>query len=168
MTIPSAWFRAAILPWGFALLLASPLFAQRNSHPVPRPETPSSKQSSNQFTFKLDVNRVVVDVVVTDSNGKPVRGLREQDFSVFEDGGPQNVLSFDVHSLDSNPSYFAKLSPMPPNTFVNVATEPERGPLYVLLLDLLNTEQDDQPYARKQLLQFVDRKPQARGLPSTS
>ena len=160
MTIPSAWFRAAILPWGFALLLASPLFAQRNSHPVPRPETHSSKQSSNQFTFKLDVNRVVVDVVVTDSNGKPVRGLREQDFSVFEDGGPQNVLSFDVHSLDSNPSYFAKLSPMPPNTFVNVATEPERGPLYVLLLDLLDTEQDDQSYARKQLLQFVDRKPQ--------
>jgi len=160
MTILSAWFRAAILPLGLALLLASPLLAQRNSHPIPRPQTPSAKQPNDQFTFKLDVNRVVVDVVVTDSNGKSVSGLTKQDFSVFEDGGPQNVLSFDVHSLDSNPSYFAKLSPMPRNTFVNVATEPERGPLYVLLLDLLNTEQDDQPYARKQLLKFVDSKPQ--------
>ena len=160
MTIPSAWLRAAILPLGLALLLADPLLAQRNPHPIPTPRTSSAQQPSNQFTFKLDVNRVVVDVVVTDSNGKPVRGLTKQDFSVFEDGGPQNVLSFDVHSLDSNPSHFAKLAPLPPNTFVNVATEPERGPLYVLLLDLLNTEQDDQPYARKQLLKFVNSKPQ--------
>jgi|CZKR01.1.fsa_nt_gi VWFA-related protein len=160
MTILLAWLRAAILPLGLALLLADPLLAQRNSHPTPRPQTSSAQQSSNQYTFKLSVNRVVVDVVVTDSNGKPVHGLSKQDFSLFEDGGPQNVLSFDVHSLDSNPSYFAKLPSMPPNTFVNVATEPERGPLYVLLLDLLNTEQDDQPYARKQLLKFVDSKPQ--------
>ena len=34
------------------------------------------------------MNRVVVDVVVTDSNGKPVRGLTKQDFSIFEEGGP--------------------------------------------------------------------------------
>jgi|SRR5450631_133077 len=160
MTIPSAWLRAAILPLGLALLLADPLLAQRIPHPTPTPRTSSAQQPSNQFTFKLNVNRVVVDVVVTDSNGKPVHGMTKRDFSVSEDGGPQNVLSFDVHSLDSNPSYFAKLAPLPPNTFVNVATEPERGPLYVLLLDLLNTEQDDQPYARKQLLKFVNSKPQ--------
>jgi VWFA-related protein len=39
-------------------------------------------------------------------------------------------------------------------------TEPERGPLYVLLLDVVNSEQEDQPYARQQLLKFVDSKPQ--------
>src|SRR5581483_4165002 len=89
-----------------------------------------------------------------------VHGLTKQDFTLRENGAEQAILSFDVHSLDVNPSYFAKLPPMPPNTFVNIASEPERGPLYVLLLDLVNTEQDDQPYARQQLLKFVDSKPQ--------
>ena len=106
------------------------------------------------------MNRVVVDVVVTDSNGKPVHGLVKTDFSIREDGKPQAILSFDVHSLDADVSHFAKLPPMPPNTFVNIATEAERGPLYVLLLDLVNTEQVDQPYAHQQLLKFVDGKPQ--------
>jgi len=149
--LPSS-FRAGVLAVALTLFLACPLFGQ------PSPTHPS--QSEDQFKFKLNVNRVVVDVVVTDQNGKPVHGLTQQDFSVSEDGKPQDILSFDVHNLDSNPSHVAKLPPMPPNTFVNVATEPERGPLYVLLLDLVNTERDDQPYARQQLQKFVDAKPQ--------
>lgn len=118
-----------------------------------------SAQAATQFIFKRSVNRVVVDVVVTDSNGKPVHGLTKQDFAIAEDGKPQVVLSFDAHTLDSNGTPATKLPPMPPNTFVNIATQPERGPLYVLLLDLVNTEQDDQAYARQQLLKFVNDKP---------
>lgn len=119
-----------------------------------------SNQSSGPVVFKSSVNRVIVDVVVTDSNGKPVPGLTLADFSVKEDGQPQSVLSFDVHDFDSNSVVVAKLPPLPPNTFVNIATAPERGPLYVLLLDLVNTEMDDQAFARKQLLNFVKAKPE--------
>lgn len=160
MGISQGSLRAAILSLGFALLLVRPLSAQQNSQPSSESQAQTAEQSRDQFTYQLNVNRVIVDVVVTDLNGKPVRGLAQKDFSVYEDGTPQNILSFDVHSLDSNPSYFTKLPPLPPNTFVNVATEPERGPLYVLLLDLVNTERDDQPYARKELQKFVKAKPQ--------
>ena len=156
----SASYRDLVLTFGLAWMAAGPLFAQQNSKPSPSPQSHTQEQSDPQFTIKSNVGRVVVDVVVNDSNGKPVRGLTQQNFSIYEDGKPQNILSFDVHSLDSNPGYFAKLPPMPPNTFVNIATEPERGPLYVLLLDLVNTDQDDQPYARQQLLKFVENKPQ--------
>jgi len=139
------------------VLLASPLFGQNS----PRSQSsPDGGQPAQTFTFQVNVNRVVVDVVVTDANGKPVSGLTKPDFSIYEDGHAQEILSFDAHTLDSNPSHFAKLPPMPPNTYVNVAPEPERGPLYVLLLDLVNTEQDDQPHARQQLQQFVNGKPQ--------
>lgn len=133
---------------------ARPVAAQQSAEPSSPPN------AADQFRFRVNVNRVVVDVVVTDSNGKPVGGLTQKDFSLFEDGQPQNILSFDVHSLDTNPDYSRKLPPMPANTFVNIAPEPERGPLYVLLLDLVNTEQSDQPYARQQLLKFVQSKPQ--------
>ena len=158
MAILRSWFRASVFAAAITLLIANPLFGQQNSQPSPN--SASEGQSGDQYTFKLNVNRVVVDVVVTDQNAKPVRGLTKQDFSIYEDGKPQNIVSFDMHSLDSNRSYFAKLPAMPVNTFVNVATEPERGPLYVLLLDLVNTEPDDQAYARQQLQKFVNSKPQ--------
>jgi VWFA-related protein len=159
-----ASFRAAVVPLGIALLLAGPLLAQENLPPSQSSQSPATspatQESGEQFTIRQDVSRVVVDVVVTDSNGKPVRGLTQQDFSIYEDNKPQSVLSFDAYTLDSNPSFFKKLPPLPPNTFVNIATEPERGPLYVLLLDLVNCQQQDQPYARQQLLKFVEGKPE--------
>ncbi len=101
---------------------------------------------------------MVLDVTVTDSNSRPVRGLTEKDFSIAEDGSAQKILSFDVHQLDS-PSDFAKLPPMPANTFVNIPPAPEHGPLYVLLLDLVNTEISDEPYARAQMQKFLNSKP---------
>ena len=159
MTIMPASFRAAI-PFGFALLLTGSLFAQQNVQSSQSSQSLAGQASGDEYTFKQNVNRVVVDVVVTDANGKPVRRLTKEDFSIYEDGAPQSILSFDAYTLDSNPTYVAKPLSLPPNTFVNIATEPERGPLYVLLLDLLNTEQNDQPYARQQLLKFINSKPE--------
>ena len=121
--------------------------------------TPSAQgPEAGNLVFKSTVNRVVLDVVVTDSNGRPVHGLTQKDFSLAEDGRPQQVLSFDVHNLESQ-SDFAKLPPLPANTFVNIPPAAEHGPLYVLLLDLVNTEMMDEPYARAQLEKFITAKP---------
>lgn len=70
----------------------SPLQAQSDTQQAPANEVP---------TFHATVRRVVVDVVVRDSNNKPVHGLKASDFVVAEDGHPQNVLSFDAYNLDS-------------------------------------------------------------------
>ena len=142
----------------FVLLLICPSSVPQSSQAVPASRA-ASKGYSPEYTFRQNVNRVVVDVVVTDSNHRPVRGLTKQDFALFEDGREQKILSFDVHSSEDPAAYFKKLPPLPPNTFVNIATEPEKGPLYVLLLDLNNTAPLDQPYARMQLLKFIDAKP---------
>jgi VWFA-related protein len=112
------------------------------------------------MVIKENVRRVIVDVVVTDTSGLPVRGLARDDFSVAEDGKPQRVLSFDVHNFDAAPQV-SPLQPttLPPNTFVNVPETPERGPLYVILYDMVNMGMDDQGAARKQLLRFISDKP---------
>jgi VWFA-related protein len=145
-----------------AALLACPAnipWAQPGTQPVP---TTQRVEEASDLVFKSIVNRVILDVVVTDTGGKPVHGLTQQDFSITEDGKPQKILSFDVHDLES-PSDFVKLPPLPPNTFVNILAAPERGPLYVLLLDLVNTEVDVQMLARQQLLKFIaDRPPGTR------
>jgi VWFA-related protein len=122
--------------------------------------TNSQEVEDSGLVFHSSVRRVVVDVVVSDSNGKPVSGLTAADFSIAEDGKPQRVRSFDVHDFDSASGSLPKApSYLPTNTFVNVPSGPERGPLYVLLLDLLNMEVDDQPAARQQLLKFALSKP---------
>jgi VWFA-related protein len=56
-------------------------------------------QSASQPTFKSGVNFVEVDVIVTDRAGVPVRGLRRQDFEVFEDGKPVEVTTFTAVDL---------------------------------------------------------------------
>jgi VWFA-related protein len=136
------------------LLIASArlLLAQATS------PTTTAQRSEKDLVFKSVVNRVILDVVVTDSLGKPVHGLTQQDFSLAEDGQGQQILSFDVHDLESAED-FPKLPPLPPNTFVNVPSAPERGPLYVLLLDLVNTAVVDQMSARQQLSKFINDKP---------
>ena len=129
--------------------------------------TPSSSSSikpqeapSGTPLFKSSVRRVILDVVVSDSLGRPVPGLTAHDFSVSEDGRTQAIRSFDAHDFDPVSDSLPKLpADLPANTFVNVPRGPERGPLYVLLLDLLNMDTDDQPRARKQLFEFIRKKP---------
>ncbi|HEV7220291.1 MAG TPA: VWA domain-containing protein [Terriglobales bacterium] len=120
--------------------------------------TASQADAAGNLVLKRTVRRVVVDVVVTDSGGNPARGLSEKDFSVKEDGKPQQILSFDAH--DWAASYAPlKLPHLPPNTYLDLPATPERGPLYVLLYDLVNTEMDDQATARKEMLDFIKTKP---------
>ena len=124
---------------------------------VPQEDAPDIS-SPPALSLKKTVRRVVLDVTVTDADGKPVHGLTQKDFVIHEDHKKQRILSFDVHDLQSGAD-FAKLPPLPPNTFINVPSAPERGPLYVLLLDLVNTEIADQMYARQQLIKFIHDKP---------
>jgi VWFA-related protein len=120
----------------------------------------SQQADAGGLVFHQSVRRVIVDVVVSDSNGKSVSGLTADDFSISEDGKPQRIRSFDLHDFDSISDFLPKLPPsLPVNTFVNIPSGPERGPLYVLLLDLLNTAVDDQPRAREQLQKFIRSKP---------
>jgi VWFA-related protein len=132
----------------FALPLASIADAQ----------SPKKKggESAPQDTLRLEVRRVPLDIVVTDKNGNPVRGLKKDDFIIKEDKKTQKALTFEYFDGSSNVFVPPKLPPLPANTFVNVPTTPEQGPLYVLYYDMVNTSQDDQMSAHKQLLDFVD------------
>jgi len=54
-------------------------------------------------TFKVSTKAVVVDVVVTDSKGNPIRGLSQQDFQLTEDNKPQTVRYFrEFNNIDQS------------------------------------------------------------------
>jgi len=43
---------------------------------------------------RVDTELVAVPTIVTDRNGKPVTGLRAENFTLFEDGQPQRITNF--------------------------------------------------------------------------
>lgn len=50
--------------------------------------------SGDRFVEQIDVNLVELPVSVSDSGGNPIGNLEEKNFSVFENGKPQKIASF--------------------------------------------------------------------------
>jgi VWFA-related protein len=161
-------FSSALLPAQSAAPSNAPSqphdgFPAQSATPAPSAQSTSAQtvgQEEPAVIIRQTVRRVIVDVMVRDSNGKPVHGLTADDFSITEDKQPQRALSFDVYDFDKpSISRGPNAPPLPPNVFENIPAAPERGPLYVLLLDLVNTEIDDQMTGRQQVLKFIRSKP---------
>jgi VWFA-related protein len=111
-------------------------------------------------TIRAYSNLVVIDVVVNDSQGNPVHGLKAADFTLLENNQPQTVRHFEEHN--ASPASETQLAPaakLPPGLFTNKSAAPANGPVNVLLLDYLNTPLTSQPYARKQLIDYLDHAP---------
>ncbi len=65
------------------------------------PTLPAQQQQSGSlYRFKVETDVVLVNVSVRDKSGKIVRGLKQDEFSVFEDGKQQKVVSFDFEQTD--------------------------------------------------------------------
>ena len=113
--------------------------AQPPAAPIPAP------------TIRVTTHMVLVDVVVTDKQGKAVTGLHPEDFVVEENGKAQKIASL------TTPSENAPAAPaLPPGIYSNKPQYRSTGaPITVMLLDALNTPFTDQAYARRQMLAFV-------------
>jgi VWFA-related protein len=109
-------------------------------------------------TLKAKAKIVVIDVVVTDKQGAPVKNLQGSDFSLAENGAPQTINHFEAHtSLSAEDA--AKVAAMPklePNIFTNYSPVAVNGPLTVMIFDALNTKMSDQSIVLKQMLKYLD------------
>ena len=153
-----------------AVAMAGAVVAQQSPAPAAAsapPETqsftvqPGTPPDEERITvIHTTTRRVVVDVVATDADGKPVPDLTQQDFTVFEDRKPQSVRAFEVHDPEMDSSTLPPApAQLPSNTFVNLEQTPASGPPVVLLLDYLNTPLGDQAYAHEQVVDFIQKKP---------
>ena len=110
--------------------------------------------------IRSTTRRVVVDVVVTGPDGKPVPGLTQQDFTVEEDRKPQSVRAFEVHTPKEDRSLLPPApAQLPSHTFVNLEPTPASGPPVLVLLDSLNTPITDQSTRTNRSCDFLERKP---------
>lgn len=139
----------------FATTLLLAQFVVAQSKPAPKNQSPT--------TIKTQVRQVLLDVVVTDGKSHAITGLNRSDFSITEDGTPQEILSFEPHTSVLPPSQNSlsalDLPPLPQNTFLNISGAREDVPLNVILYDMLNTPLADQPFARHDIQNFLKNKP---------
>ncbi|HVB36999.1 MAG TPA: VWA domain-containing protein, partial [Vicinamibacterales bacterium] len=106
-------------------------------------------------TFKLEVNYVEVDAVVTDAQGHFVRDLTKKDFTVLEDGKPQAISTFshvDIPIEAAERPLFAT-GPIEPDVESNA--RPFNGRLYVMVLDGLHTKPERAGRVRDVAEQFI-------------
>lgn len=143
-----------------ATIMAVPAVAMAQSPSAGQAATSGTQDASGTpggYVFRQDVRRVPVDIVVTDKQGNMVKGLRKEDFIVKEDGTEQQILTFNFEDGTVPAFVPPKLPPLPTNTFVNLPSQPEQGPLYVLYYDMVNTLPQDQAAFHQELLNFVDK-----------
>jgi VWFA-related protein len=112
--------------------------------------------SSDVPVFRTGTRLVLVDVIATDSNGKPIHGLKVEDFTVLDNGKPQTIRSFDEHRADMTPSLPEEAPPeLPAGVFSNWAPVPRSSSVNIILFDSLNTNWQDQAYARMQMIDYL-------------
>ncbi|MCI0626051.1 MAG: VWA domain-containing protein, partial [Acidobacteria bacterium] len=86
------------------LLLASLSVAADKASQREAANSKKATDKSETFTFKVPVDVVVVNAVVTDKQGNPVKDLKVEDFRVYEDGKPQAIHTFALESYKATQS----------------------------------------------------------------
>jgi VWFA-related protein len=112
--------------------------------------------------LKAKVHLVLLDVVVTKGlHNEPVTGLQQREFSVFEDGKRQRILSFAAHTneLAESAPAGSPIAALPPDTFLDIAKPEDALTPNVLLYDELNTPLVDRPFALQQVISYLQNKP---------
>jgi VWFA-related protein len=150
------------------LVLATLLFAvraetQNFSDPgtAAKPAAQSPQQNSSP-PLRAATRLVQVSIVVQDKHGNPVTGLTKDDFVLLDENKPQTI---QVFSVQTNQVPASPPAALPPDVYTNRVQERAAVPtaITVILLDGLNTKFEDQTYARKQVVKFLQQiQPQDR------
>src|SRR5262245_37331421 len=131
--------------------------AQQQPPPQPAPPPPAKPEEQPPITFKVEVNYVEIDAVVTDGSGNFVRGLTRDDFQILEQAKPQNITVFSLVNIPVErpdaPLYAS--SPIERDVYTN--RREFEGRVFVLVLDDLHTHPSRSIRVRTAARQFVER-----------
>jgi VWFA-related protein len=128
------------LLFAFVLTIALPTFcatpADSAASPGVSTATPAQQQPTVQ-TIQVFSRETIVDVLVTDAKGNPVRNLKQSDFTIKEDNKPQPIRSFAEFGVGQQPAH--RLPPLPSGVHTNNQATPATGPVNIILIDALHS-----------------------------
>jgi VWFA-related protein len=112
-----------------------------------------------QPRFPAEVELVTVDVVVTDRQGNPIRGLKAADFTVLEDGQRQGIGSFEAIELPPPPPRRQATDAVAerPRVSTNAKDQPGTGRTFVVFFDNRNLTMDEGLRAKAAVAKFLEK-----------
>ena len=110
-----------------------------------------SQTVPDPYHLKVQTQAVVLDIVVTDRKGNVVPNLTKDDFTVYEDKVPQTIRTFDAPISTAHGA-----SPPIDSTAELDRMEPD-APVTLIVLDEINTQFQDEAFARYSLQQFLNK-----------
>ena len=110
-------------------------------------------------TIRTNARIVVVDVIATDSSGRPVKGLTAKDFSLFEDKKQQSLTAFDEHFLNHSYEVADHKLNLPPDTYTNYIPTDPAAPVNIILIDLLNTRPENIEFVKAKVVEMLQKLP---------
>ncbi|MBS1811548.1 MAG: VWA domain-containing protein [Acidobacteria bacterium] len=127
--------------------------AQTNPQQPPKPPTDD--------TLRIETELVQFEVTVTDKQGKVVRGLKQTDFELKEDGKPQEVSYFSIGTATRPARWLGtesrtRTKEAAPTSVSTTAPETLAGRYIVLAIDDLHLSPATLMLARKALVKFID------------
>jgi VWFA-related protein len=159
-----------------AMLVGQPLFSQvLNGVPGPPPPPPDAQgrvRTRGRATFSVTMSQVIVNVSVTDRNGKPIENLTKDDFELYEDGKLQKLQACEFQRLGTKPlpplapeTLFAQRPPEQPSASPSSSSESQFNNemlskyqdrrLIVMLFDFSAMDIPEQIRARDAALKFL-------------
>jgi VWFA-related protein len=124
----------------FVLALTLPAISAApaaQSAPAPDQQTAPQPAPPAVPTIQVYSRETVVDVVVTDPKGQPVRGLRKSDFIITEDAKPQPIRSFGEFDVETTAPTIAPT--LASGIHTNLEAAPTSGPVNIILIDALHS-----------------------------
>jgi VWFA-related protein len=122
---------------------------QQQPQQQPQPQTPPP-------TFRVEVNYVEVDAIVTDANGNPVANLTAGDFEVLEDGKPQKISAFSLVNIPVERAERPLFASAPIEADVQ-SNEEVDGRVYLIVLDDLHIHPLRTPRVKAAAKLFLER-----------
>jgi len=115
-------------------------------------------QAPQTPTFRVAVDFVEVDVLVTDSQGNYIRDLKKEDFQVFEDGKPQTLSNFVSIDIPVERGQQPLFTNRPVEADVQSNERPFGGRVYVMVLDSAHTLPQNTNLMRLAAKKFINEK----------
>src|SRR6476646_3661942 len=103
------------------------------------PTPPRPDAQSPAVTFRVEVNYVEIDAIVTDAQGNFVRDLTKDDFEVVEEGKPQDLSVLSMVDIPIERTDAPLYSPTAIEPDVRSNVKEFNGRVFVLVLDDLQT-----------------------------
>ncbi len=124
----------------------------------------AQQPASESETLSSTTELVLVPAQVKGHDGKPLLGLKQQDFVLRSDGKPQPIRVFEetMQSAPDSSAHAVVAAAASPNRISNVPPGGMPEQILIIAIDLVNTEFLDQTRAKQQLLKYLQEQPPHR------